>query len=93
MTALTLFYCLQDPDTPKWAKATIAGALGYFILPMDLIPDFLPGAGFTDDWGALFAAIGTVAAYIKNEHRLKAASQWGRLFGQENLSAPADFLE
>lgn len=93
MTALTLFYCLQDPDTPKWAKVTIAGALGYLILPTDLIPDFLPGAGFTDDWGALIAALGTVAAYIKEEHQVKATSQAARIFGEANPAAPADFSE
>ena len=37
--ALTLYYCLKDPDTPKRAKATITGALGYFIWPLDAIPD------------------------------------------------------
>jgi uncharacterized membrane protein YkvA (DUF1232 family) len=79
LAALTLFYCLQDRDTPTWAKGVIVGALGYLVLPTDLIPDIIPGAGFTDDWGAIVAALGTVAAYIKDEHKSKAAAQVGRL--------------
>ena len=67
-TALILFHCLKDPDTPKWAKGVIVGALGYLILPLDAIPDAIPGIGYTDDWGVLLAALGTVAAYIKDDH-------------------------
>lgn len=93
LTALTLFYCLQDQDTPKWAKGAIIGALGYLILPLDMIPDLIPGAGFSDDWGALIAALGTVAAYIKEEHKLKATAQVDRIFGTANPPAPADFTE
>ena len=37
--ALTLYFALQDEDTPAWAKAVIVGALGYFVFPMDAIPD------------------------------------------------------
>ena len=44
--ALILFFCLQDRDTPATAKALIASALGYFILPTDLIPDITPVAGY-----------------------------------------------
>ena len=93
LTALTLFYCLQDRDTPTWAKGVIVGALGYLILPVDLIPDIIPGVGYGDDWGALVAALGTVAAYIKDEHKSKAAAQVLRLFGTPNPAPPADFFE
>ncbi len=88
LTALTLFYCLQDRDTPTWAKGVIVGALGYLVLPTDLIPDMIPGAGFGDDWGALVAALGTVAAHIKNEHKMKAAAQVERLLGSDHPAAP-----
>jgi len=91
VTALTLFYCLQDRDTPTWAKGVIVGALGYLVLPTDLIPDIIPGAGFGDDWGALVAALGTVAAYIKDEHKMKANEQLGRLLGTKNPPAPSEF--
>lgn len=78
LNALTLYYALQDKDTPKWAKTVIIGALGYFILPMDAIPDFIPGGGLTDDFGAMAAAIGMVAMHIKPEHKEKAHATWNR---------------
>ncbi len=92
-TALILFYCLQDRDTPTWAKGVIVGALGYLILPLDLVPDALPGVGYGDDWGALVAALATVAAYIKDEHKQKAAAQVERLFGSPNPAPPPEFIE
>ena len=48
---LLLFYVLQAPLTPRWAQATIVGALGYLISPIDAIPDFIPVVGFSDDIG------------------------------------------
>ena len=93
LTALTLFYCLQDPDTPTWARGVIVGALGYLVLPMDLIPDMSPGVGYGDDWGALLAALGTVAAYIKEQHKIKALAQVTRLLGTKNPPPPAEFFE
>jgi uncharacterized membrane protein YkvA (DUF1232 family) len=80
--ALTLYYTLQDKDTPKWAKSIIIGALGYFILPMDAIPDFIPAAGLTDDFAALTAALGMVSMHVKPEHKEKAQSAWRSWFRQ-----------
>ncbi len=77
--ALILFYAASDPDTPKKAKTIIFSALGYFILPLDAIPDITPILGFSDDLGALALALATVAAHIKPEHReaaKKKAIQW-----------------
>jgi len=91
MSSLTLFYCLKDHDTPTWAKGVIVGALGYLILPMDLIPDILPGVGYGDDWGAIVAALATVAAYIKDEHKAKAQTQTERLFGISKPPPPPEF--
>lgn len=51
----------------------IYGALGYFILPLDMIPDVIPGAGYTDDLGALAAAIGIVSMYVTDEVKASAA--------------------
>ena len=93
LTALTLFYCLQDRDTPTWAKGVIVGALGYLVLPTDLVPDILPGIGYGDDWGALVAALGTVAAYIKDGHKSKASAQLERLFGSAHPEPPPEFIE
>lgn len=93
LTILTLFYCLQDADTPRWARGVIIGALGYLILPLDVIPDLLPGMGYGDDWAALVAALGTVAAYIKDEHKTRARGQLSRLFGTAKPHPPGEFSE
>ena len=70
--ALVLFYTLTDDQTPARYKAIIAGALGYLILPVDMIPDFLPFAGLADDWAALLAAVTYVASAITPETKAKA---------------------
>ena len=69
---LILYYCLQDTDTPSWAKTIIIGALGYFIVPLDAIPDLMAGVGFSDDLGALGLALAAVAMHIKPEHKRQA---------------------
>ncbi len=80
--ALVLFYAASDPDTPKKAKAIIFSALGYFILPLDAIPDFTPILGFSDDLGAIALALATVAAHIKAEHRQAAKRKVTQWFGE-----------
>lgn len=62
--ALYLFYAVQNPDTPAWARRVIYGALGYFILPLDAIPDLAPLVGYTDDLSVMAAALATVTYYI-----------------------------
>ena len=73
--ALVLYYCSGDADTPKWAKAQIVGSLGYFIFPLDAIPDAIPLVGFADDLGVLALALAAVAAHIKPEHKQKAEAK------------------
>ena len=63
-----LYYCCLDGDTPVWAKTVIVSALGYFITPLDAIPDLMPGVGFADDLGAVALAMATVLAHVKPEH-------------------------
>jgi uncharacterized membrane protein YkvA (DUF1232 family) len=53
----------------------------------------LPGAGYGDDWSTIVVALGTVAAYIKETHKLRAKEQLDKLFGERNSPAPADFVE
>ncbi|MES2317765.1 MAG: YkvA family protein [Pseudomonadota bacterium] len=79
--ALKMYYSATDKDTPVWAKSAIYGALGYFISPIDAIPDLLPLVGYTDDLGVLLAAAATVAAYIKAEHVQKAQATLKPWFG------------
>ena len=77
--ALVLYYTLVDENTPARYKAVIAGALGYMILPTDLIPDFLPFAGLADDWAALIAAVAYVASAITPDIKARARvklQQW-----------------
>jgi uncharacterized membrane protein YkvA (DUF1232 family) len=54
--------------TPVGAKSIIVGALGYFISPVDAIPDIIPVAGYTDDLGVLTMAFATVAMHVKDVH-------------------------
>ena len=73
--SLWLYYATQEPETPAWAKTVIYGALAYFILPADAIPDTIPAVGFIDDLGALAAAVSTVALYINDTVKEKAAKK------------------
>jgi uncharacterized membrane protein YkvA (DUF1232 family) len=73
--ALKAYYALNDEDTPAWAKGVIMGALGYFICPIDLIPDFTPAIGYVDDMGVLLSAIASVALHVKESHKIKAKEQ------------------
>ncbi|WP_456469871.1 YkvA family protein [Caminibacter sp.] len=70
--ALTLYYTAKDEDTPAHVKAVIFAALGYFISPLDAIPDVTPIVGFSDDLGVLVATIAMVVSSIKEEHKIKA---------------------
>ena len=81
-SALVLFYCLMDSDTPHWARTVIIGALGYFIVPLDAIPDFTPAVGFADDLGVLASALAVVALHIKKEHKEKAAGKLKQWFSE-----------
>lgn len=63
------YYCALDPATPFRAKAVLVGALAYFIMPFDIVPDFILGFGFTDDAAAIALAIKIVADNLKPEHR------------------------
>lgn len=88
--ALLLYLVLRDPATPAWARATVIGALGYFISPIDLLPDVVPGAGYTDDLGVLAVALGLVAVSITPGMRRIAARTAARWFGDSLDDARAD---
>ncbi|MCL1059697.1 DUF1232 domain-containing protein [Shewanella gelidimarina] len=73
--ALCLYYAAQRPDTPRWAKTIIFGALAYFIAPIDAIPDLTPVVGFSDDLGALAAALAMVSMYVDDKVKTQAAEK------------------
>lgn len=77
---LLLFYALKDPSVPMGAKATIIGALGYFIAPIDLIADPIPVAGYGDDLTAIITALGVISVFITPETKRKAREKTLELF-------------
>lgn len=78
--ALILYYTLESDELPKWARATIYGALGYFILPADAIADITPAVGYADDLGVLVAALAAVALHISPETRNRAREKLDGVF-------------
>jgi uncharacterized membrane protein YkvA (DUF1232 family) len=77
--ALRLYFVLQKPELPYWAKAAVIGALGYFIWPFDTLPDLAPIIGFTDDLTVIGAALATVALQVDEEIKERAhatAERW-----------------
>ena len=62
--ALELYFVIRAPQTPLWAKATAIGALGYLIMPLDMIPDALPGIGWGDDLSIMLGAVRTLTPHI-----------------------------
>ncbi len=78
--ALLLFYVLKSPDTTKKNKSLIVGALGYFILPVDLIPDALPAVGFSDDLAALIAVYMAMTSSITPAIKAQARERLSKWF-------------
>ncbi|BAR81146.1 hypothetical protein KNN_00269 [Bacillus thuringiensis serovar tolworthi] len=84
--SLLLFYVLQRPDVPKRVKIIVIGALAYFIAPIDAIPDFIAGIGYTDDLGALTAltaALIQVSLYVNEDVKDKARVKLAEWFGSD----------
>ncbi|MBR1486399.1 MAG: DUF1232 domain-containing protein [Synergistaceae bacterium] len=79
--ALQLYYAMQNPNCPMAIKAGIIAALGYFISPIDIIPDFIPFVGFTDDLAAIAAAIAMTGMYIDERVKRKAKEKIDEIFG------------
>ncbi|HEX3651588.1 MAG TPA: YkvA family protein [Rhizomicrobium sp.] len=71
------YFCAVDPETPGRVRGILIGALAYFVTPIDVIPDFVAGVGFTDDAAVLAMAIGLVSRNIKPEHYERARMALG----------------
>jgi uncharacterized membrane protein YkvA (DUF1232 family) len=69
---LAAYYCATDPATPLRVKAILMGAVAYFVMPVDMVPDFIAGLGFADDATVLLAAYRAVRDQINETHRQQA---------------------
>ena len=81
--ALLLFYVTENPNCPMKVKAAIFAALGYFISPIDVIPDFTPIVGYSDDAGAIALALCLAQIYIDDTVREKARNKIRDIFGEK----------
>ena len=81
-SALLLYYAFVRKETPVWAKNIILGVLGYFVAPIDALPDLTPLIGYTDDLGVLSFGLVTLACYINTEVRDKAKGKLRDWFGE-----------
>ena len=81
---LLLYYVLRNPNVSMADKSKIYGALGYFILPTDLILDIIPIVGYTDDMAAIMWAIHTVAKNITPEIKKQAKAKLSEWFDNYN---------
>ena len=77
-TSLAAFYCARDRNTPLHARVALFGAIGYFIMPFDLIPDFIPFVAHIDDAAVMVLAVRSVTKHIKPEHRASALRRLDR---------------
>jgi len=79
---LAAYYCAFDRNTPVHVKTALIATLAYFVLPSDLVPDFLPVLGYADDAASLAVTMRLVAAHILPAHRAAAAEALERLTEQ-----------
>jgi uncharacterized membrane protein YkvA (DUF1232 family) len=84
---LAAYFCAFDRATPARAKGILIGALAYFVLPVDLMPDIALGLGFTDDLAVLIAAFKVVSIHLTQAHRQRAREALDRLRAGESVSA------
>lgn len=79
--AFQLYYVMMRPDCPIHIKAAIVATLGYFISPIDLIPDFVPFVGFSDDLAAIVAALVMAQMYVDENVKRQAREAIDNIFG------------
>ena len=84
--ALLLYYALDSPTISTVDKAIIYGALGYFICPIDIVPDILPFIGLTDDIAVLAWAFSRVKSNVNDMTREKAKTKLKIWFGDYDES-------
>ena len=80
---LAAYYCAFDRDTPRHVQAALMGALAYFIMPLDALPDVMVALGYTDDLAVLAGVVRVVAAHIEPTHREAARAALARGLADE----------
>jgi uncharacterized membrane protein YkvA (DUF1232 family) len=85
---LAAYYCAFDRETPRHVQLSLLGALAYFVLPFDFMPDLLPVLGFTDDAAVLVTALRMVASNIRPDHREAARVALSR--GTDDIDVPVN---
>ena len=80
--ALSVWYCAKDDETPLAAKGRMLAALAYFVMPIDAIPDFIAGLGYTDDAAVFTALMAIIGRNLKPRHKLAAKRDIERLRGE-----------
>ena len=81
--ALAVWFCARDDETPVAAKGMMLAALAYFVLPVDAIPDFIAGVGYTDDAAVFVAMLSIVGKNLKPKHREAARLAVERIRGAD----------
>ncbi|WP_293679475.1 YkvA family protein [uncultured Phenylobacterium sp.] len=81
--ALSVWYCAKDEETPIAAKGMMLAALAYFVLPVDAIPDFIAGLGYTDDAAVFAALLAVLGRNLKPKHKAAARRDIQRLRGED----------
>lgn len=76
---LAAYFCAMDRDTPSYVRGVLLGAVAYFVLPLDMIPDILAPLGFTDDASVIAAAIAAVGSNLQPRHRQEARARLEQL--------------
>lgn len=69
------WYCAKDPATPAHVRALLWGAVAYFLMPADLVPDYLVAIGFTDDAAVIGMVVSLLGRYIEPRHRAVAEAR------------------
>jgi len=82
---LAAYYCAFDKETPRHVQVALLGAIAYFVLPFDFVPDVLPILGFTDDAAVLATAIRMVASNITPDHHAAARAVLAKLAAGEDV--------
>lgn len=85
--ALQLYYVAKSPYCPLKIKAAIYGALAYLIMPIDVVPDFIPVVGYSDDGAAIATALVLAQYYINDEIKEQAKEKLRGFFSDELVAA------